>query len=210
MGKYIDLTGQKFGYLTVLQKTGERTHGKSKAIIWKCVCDCGQICYVSTNKLKSGHTKSCGCYAKKIASDTHRIHGDRQTRLYNIWVRMKQRCENPYDAAYRDYGGRGISVCKDWSNYIGFRNWAVSHGYSDSLTIDRVNNDGNYCPENCRWATRKEQSRNRRNNRYITANGEKHLMEDWAQITGIDKRTIHQRLKRGWSEERAIMQGVSL
>lgn len=209
MGKFIDLTGERFGRLIVVQKTDFRI-GKAKKVVWECACDCGNVCYVPTDKLTSGHTSSCGCYAKEIAGDAHRKHGKQNSRIYNIWCKMKMRCNNPTDSAYKDYGGRGIKLCEEWHDFVPFYKWAMENGYKENLTIDRIDNNQGYSPDNCRWATTKEQNRNKRNNRYITAQGQTHILEDWSALTGISKKTIHQRLKRGWSEERSVLQGVTL
>lgn len=208
MGKILDLTGKRFGHLVALRKTDAKT---KKGVIWECICDCGKTHYVFASKLTSGHTSSCGCYAHIAVGDAHRKHGKRNTRLYNIWIKIKGRCNNPKNEAYENYGGRGIKIFHDWEiDFQSFYDWAIKNGYQDNLSIDRIDNNKGYSPDNCRWATAKIQSRNKRNNRYITAGGETHILEDWAKITGISKKTIHQRLKRGWSEEKSVMQGVTL
>lgn len=146
-----DLSGRKFGRLTV--KEFARA-GNNRQSIWRCECDCGNFVEVSRNRLLSGHTKSCGCLG---------THGGKGTRLYNIWRGMKQRCFNPNNRQYNDYGGRGITVCDEWKNdFPAFRDWALTHGYRDDLSIDRINNDSSYEPGNCRWTTAKVQSNNRR------------------------------------------------
>ena len=178
---YIDLTGKRFGRLVVVERVGS-VRGK---MFWKCKCDCGGVSVVSTTHLKSGNTKSCGCLRKdsNISKDT--THGMRNTRIYYVWCALKKRCNNKNDKQFENYGGRGIKVCDDWLSFEGFYSWAVSSGYRPGLTIDRIDNDGNYCPENCRWATMEEQNNNKRNSIYVTYNGETHTIGQWSKITGI-------------------------
>lgn len=136
-------------------------------------------------------------------------HGDRpkgkKTRLYNIWLHMRERCNNPNFVYFNLYGGRGISVCDEWSHsYKVFKEWALENGYRDDLTLERKDNDGNYCPENCKWATPKEQANNRRSNRSLSFNGEQHNIEEWSKITGKPRTIIDSRLRRGWSVEKTL------
>lgn len=161
MSKIKDLTGQRFGRLVVLERVGSDKNGKA---CWLCRCDCKKIVVCRGSSLLIGETASCGC----LAREAHKTHGYAKTRLYRIWSGMKDRCYNSSREHYDCYGGRGITACDEWlHDFAAFRDWALSHGYTDSLTIDRINNDGNYCPDNCRWITMKEQAQNRRPKRTL-------------------------------------------
>lgn len=198
LGKFIDLTGQRFGRLVVVALSGQDKHGGTK---WLCKCDCGSETVVLGGNLRRNHTTSCGCVHKETIS----THGESKSRLYTIWTLMKRRCYFPSDSRYHRYGGRCIAVCEEWrDSFENFRDWATKNGYRDDLTIDRIDNNGNYCPGNCRWATRKEQQSNIGTNHLITHNGETLTVSQWAERIGVQPTTLFTRLRRHWSIERAL------
>lgn len=161
--KLIDLTGQKFGRLTVIQRVAKPKERKSKEAFWLCKCDCGNERIVSGYEIRSGNTKSCGCYHKDLASQVHKKHGYCGTRLYRIYYKMKERCYKPSNDNYKYYGGLGITICDEWLNdFSTFAMWSIENGYGENLTIDRKDNTKGYSPDNCRWITIQEQQRNRR------------------------------------------------
>ena len=158
-----DLTGQTFGLLTVARRAPNYISKTGQEAVWHCHCECGNELDVRAGQLRSGHTKSCGCFQKKAAAKSSTVHGGATTKLYGVWSSMKHRCTNPHDKRFKDYGGRGITVCQEWlHDFSAFQTWALSNGYQEGLTVDRINNDGGYSPNNCRWATMKEQMANQR------------------------------------------------
>lgn len=199
----IDLTGKRFGRLLVLGR--DETKAKDGHGRWMCQCDCGNTVSVRSNNLASGHTKSCGCY--KLMRTTK--HGQSKSRLYNIFNKMVSRCYDEKFKQYNDYGGRGIRVCDEWLySFQSFYEWAIANGYSDELTIDRINVNGDYAPNNCRWSTRKVQSNNTRRNVYYTYNRKTKTIAEWSAVTGINYNTLRARLQRyGWSIGKALSGG---
>lgn len=192
--KGYDLTGQRFGRLTATKMVGKTAGG---TLLWECQCDCGNVHVARSGSLRHGDVKSCGCLFKEKLIERNTTHGMRCSRLYQTWLDMKGRCFNPKDKAFCNYGGRNITVCDEWAkDFHAFHEWAMDNGYEPHLTIERINNDGNYEPNNCRWATRIEQQNNKRNNRRITMNGETHTLAEWAKITGIKYSTLYSRAYR--------------
>jgi hypothetical protein len=199
MSRKIEMIGRRFGRWTVIECAGKV--GKASALAYRCKCDCGTVKVVNGNKLRIGESMSCGCLKLEI----HRKHCETGTRLYHIWENMKQRCTNPANTNFRNYGGRGIAICGEWlESFEVFREWAMANGYNDTLTIDRVDVNGNYCPENCRWATREIQSCNKRQAHIIAINGEKKSVTEWAKEKGIAPSTIFARIKYGWNESELL------
>lgn len=202
-----DLRGKRFGRLVVIDKADCPDGMQKKRRYWKCLCDCGNEKIASTKLLKAGLTKSCGCLAHDILIERNAKHGKFGSRIYNIWAGMKSRCLNENDPKYPIYGGRGIRICEEWKSFEPFYEWAKNGGYSDELSIDRIDVNGNYEPSNCRWATPAEQSNNKRCNRFISAYGKTMTVAEWAALLGVPAWRIYARLKRGWTDEQAISLG---
>ena len=204
MSRFIDLTGQRFGRLTILYRDDKFKKSGKKETAYVCQCDCGAVKKIFAYSLKSGNTVSCGCQSLENrikAKTTHHLTG---TRIYRIWRGMKTRCENSNDYHYKFYGERGIRVCAEWQEFEPFYDWAIANGYTDDLTLDRIENNGNYEPSNCRWVTQKEQSNNTRKNRVITHNGISHTLYEWANSVNMQPGTFAYRINSGWSMERAL------
>lgn len=201
MPKLIDLSGQRFGRLTVIERA-DSSKGKTK---WLCKCECGKETVVFASNLTRGIAKSCGCLRNEVTSKRRTIHGQRRSRLYNIWEQMKGRCTRSTHPFYRLYGGRGITICEEWKDsFKPFHDWATANGYADNLTIDRIDTNGNYCPENCRWADMVTQANNTSRNHLLEYNGEVHTLAEWSKLTGINYMSLKTRIRRGWSVERAL------
>lgn len=193
----IDLTGQRFGRLVVLRREKTLKRGISR---WLCQCDCGEQTVTSTGSLRSGLTRSCGCLHREAAREQglkSATHGLTETRLYRVWGNMKTRCYNKRNRNYARWGARGITVCDEWrSDFQAFYDWAMANGYEDGLSIDRIDNDRGYSPDNCRWATPEQQANNTRKTTSIECNGEAYTLAQWSKKLGIDKTTLFYRLKR--------------
>lgn len=204
-GTYIDLVGQQFGRLTCLKYEG-RT--KQYDALWLCQCECGNRCVTRAGALRGGHTLSCGCFRQERTRQSHLSHGRSHSKLYKVWTKMKERCANPHDVSYPYYGPHGIIVCREWLTFEPFQAWAIAAGYQEGLTIERVNNDGNYEPGNCIWTTQAVQNRNKRNNIIVTFQGETRKLLDWADTIGVSRDILDNRLRKGWTAERALTQPV--
>lgn len=207
--KFTDLTGLRFGNLTVIKRVNNYiTPNGSKHSRWLCLCDCGKYKEIVGSKLKTGNTKSCGCLKTERLKKFNTKHKSSNLKIYRVWRAMKERCYNPKNKRYKNYGERGIKVCDEWldkengsSNFI---SWALENGYKKGLSIDRINVNGNYEPLNCRWITMKEQGRNTTKNRIITYKGESKCLTEWSEITGINISTLSWRLHKGWNVERIL------
>ena len=201
------IIGEKYGRLTVL---GERKEGKRW--IAKCRCDCGTVWETRSDRLRGGRVKSCGCYKKDLQRTLvirrNKTHSRSNTRLYAIWNGMLQRCDNPNRVAYKNYGGRGIGVCAEWREFEKFFEWAMLNGYRDDLEIDRINVNGNYEPNNCRWITRAAQAANKRNNFMVEYAGEKMHLAELSRRTKIPYNRLKSRISvYGLSVDEAVRRG---
>lgn len=197
-----DLTGKVFSRWTVVSYAGKEMWGKS---LWKCRCSCGKEKVLVKDVIVDGRSKSCGCLRREWNSTTKRTHGDsRKTRLYEIWASMLKRCRNANAKNWHNYGGRGIKVCDRWLSFASFKE-DVIRDYRDDLTIDRIDNNGDYEPQNVRWATRKQQMRNVRYNRHIAFRGEIKTAAEWADVLGVPTNRFLDRIdKLGWTIDRAM------
>lgn len=204
-GNAKDITGQTFGRLTAIAPVAKSKHGGIK---WLCICCCGTETVVIARCLISGNTRSCGCLNDELAAERKTTHNFCKLPEYKVWKAMIQRCTNPKNKAFHNYGGRGISIALEWLGFIVF--WDDMGARPTPFhTLERIDNDGDYTPENCRWATWKDQQRNRRNNRLMKYRGETRCVAEWAEITGINHTTIEGRLSRNWPVEKVLTQPVN-
>lgn len=208
MSQYIDLVGKKFGRLSVVKRVENNHNGDT---MFLCLCDCGNYTKVSSPNLRRNHVKSCGCVKKETSPTWRTKHGLTDSRIHKTWSAMKQRCFNKNCNAYPTYGGRGITVCDEWKNdFLAFYNWAIAHGYSDTLTIDRIDPNGNYEPSNCRWIEIKKQCDNRRNTLRLEYNGETHTIGEWSKIVGVSESTLRSRYyTRRWPVEKVLFTPIN-
>lgn len=207
MGK--DLTGQRFGHFTALYPIDKRDN--SGYVVWVMRCDCGNIEERSLHNVGSCYKKNHMCHecqAKNLLKATTK-HGDSHARLYSVHSTMMQRCNNPNAHAYKNYGGRGIKVCEEWHDYEAFKEWALANGYEElkqgKCTLDRIDPNKGYSPDNCRWVDMKTQQRNRRNNVRLTLDGETKTLTEWAELTGTKPVTMRKRLEYGWPVREVIL-----
>lgn len=198
------MVGRSFGRLLVIEKADKKNGRKA----WLCRCSCGTEKVVMESNLLRGTSSSCGCLQKELLSNRRLQHGGwaNNEPLFGIWCGIKRRCNSAKDVHYKEYGGRGIRICKEWQeDYRAFRSWALQNGYQSGLSIDRIDVNGNYNPSNCRWATSKEQQNNRRSCRYYSYNNETHTIKEWSEILDINYQTLYSRItKYGYSFEEAI------
>lgn len=195
-----DLTGKKFGNLTVVKKV-ER---KNRSNQWLCKCDCGKevVCY--QYNLERGTSTSCGCLRSYYAKKTRSCHGESTGKLYKKWSSIKTRCYNKNTPCYKNYGGRGIKMCDEWLDFWNFREWAYKNGYSEGLTLERIDVNGNYEPSNCKWIPMEEQAINKRNNSFIEYGGKRQTISQWSKELGVGKEVLSYRYRAGWAPEECL------
>ena len=195
--------GCKFNRLTVLRVAGKNKFGHP---LFECRCDCGTVVLRESTRVKNGASKSCGCYQIEITSQNNSTHRLSKTRLYHIWGCMIQRCNNPKNSSYKFYGPKHVSVCPEWRNdFMEFYNWAISNGYREDLTIDRIDGNKDYCPDNCRWVDAYVQSNNRSNNRLMTLNGITKNCKQWSNYFGFNYKYFHQKCSQNnWDLEKVL------
>ena len=218
MPRYINITGEKYGKLTAIERIGRHKYGGA---LWLFKCDCGKDRIADSSSVRTGRILSCGCAAREASVKNWKIfcdaansarltHGLSGKRVYDIWRSMVSRCHNPKNIGWKNYGSRGITVCDEWRNDPKvFAEWALSNGYHDDLSIDRISNNMGYSPNNCRWISSKEQCNNRRSNRLVTIGDETKTVQQWAEQFNIDKTTLRYRLNHGWDTTKALSTKVS-
>ena len=202
MRKSIDITNNRYGRLVAVQRVA---NDKNNHELWLCKCDCGNESIVLKNSLTSNRTRSCGCYYKESRLNASKKHGMTHSRLYAVWANMIRRCNNPKANDWKFYGAKGVTVCDEWKHFSGFYEWAKKTGYKDDLTIDRIDNNGNYCPDNCRWANWDIQMNNTTRNHYIEVNGVVKTAIQWCREKGISPSTFYYRINKGWTDVDAIV-----
>lgn len=210
MGIPLDITGQRFGKLIAIERHHKDTR---KRWYWLCKCDCGGTLISKVAPLRSGNTKSCGCLKVEVAIQRNKdnaIHNLSKHPAYNIHSGMMDRCYNPKQNQYKNYGGRGISVCDDWKDITTFCNWMTDNNYIKGLSIERIDNNGNYEPSNCVLIPVENQPKNRRSNHSISYNGNSNTVAEWSRITGINMYTLFDRLYRGWTDEEIVATPVGV
>lgn len=204
-----NLEGHRFGRLTVICKDETRPtdHGR----YWKCICDCGKITYASTHALTSGNNMSCGCLLRDLTIQRNLIHNQSKTDLYVMFYSMVARCENPNTPNYKRYGGRGIKICKEWrEDFMAFHDWAFANGYRKGLSIDRIDYNGDYCPENCRWADMITQQNNKSTNRIVEYEGKKYTIANLARAFNLEYDFVYRCIVKGESVEDIVHGNVPM
>lgn len=194
----IDITGERYGNLVAVCRTQNKTKGGGYK--WLFRCDCGNEKEIPSNSVRSGLVKSCGCMVRKHG-DTD---GHKKSRLYVIWVNMHQRCKNKNNPEFKYWGGKGITVCEEWQEYAAFKKWAIENGYKNDLSIDRIDGNKGYTPDNCRWATALQQNRNQSSNHFITLDGKTKTLSEWIEISPITVSTYHKRKRKGMTDRDAL------
>lgn len=196
--------GEKYNNLTIIKEVEKRNNRRH----FLCKCDCGNEKIIRIDGITSGHAKTCGCLQLQVAKK----HGFFGTRIYQTWVQMKARCFNEQHKHYKDYGGRGITVCDEWKDdFMTYYYWSIDNGYAENLSIDRIENDGNYEPSNCRWVSMQMQANNKRNNRLIEYNNQTHTLAEWSRILGINYKTLKARIiTMCWDVKRAFETPVAI
>lgn len=207
-----NLIGNTYGRLTVVDTAEDLVSASGyHTVMWKCRCECGELVTVRGKSLKGGVTKSCGCFQRDEMSERASKHGGFGSRLYAVWNSMRQRCNNENHRAYENYGGRGISICKEWDDFSKFREWAASSGYDETAprgkyTLDRVDVNGDYSPSNCRWVDMRSQANNRRCSIQLEHDGETLNLHEWAERVGLDYTTIWKRYSKGLPADEILRQ----
>ena len=200
-----DIIGKKFGKLTVIRFIEKKTLNNRPRYFYECKCECGNIVIREKSNLREGKMSSCGCYPAGKMNAKHGLWSY-DNKLYGVWQTMKARCFRQNCHKYKDYGARNVTVCDEWKNdFKAFNDWAFANGYKEGLSIERIDNDGNYEPSNCKWITKEAQAKNKRSNVFIEFNNERHCLAEWARLLNINYKLLHQRLKNGWSIEKAFL-----
>lgn len=195
--KYEDVTiGKVYGKLTIIGTGNNSRYCKDRT--WLCKCECGNEVEIQEMKLKTGWTKSCGCFRSMTTTLRKTRHGFSHTRLHDIWCGIKSRCTNANTKSYKHYGGRGIKICDEWLKFENFRDWSYKHGYADNLSIDRIDVNGDYSPLNCRWVDIVTQMNNTTRTVLLTYNGETHSLAEWARILNVNYHALKRRRDAGW------------
>ena len=193
--RFQNLQGQRFGKLVAIEFI---EINKNKKSVWRFKCDCGNEKNIIVSNVKNGRTSSCGCEHKKQLSNRVKKHGYCGAKLYTIWIDMKDRCFNPNNTSYSNYGGRNIKVCNEWKHdFKTFKEWAFKNGYKEGLSIERINNNKDYSPNNCKFISFLDQNKNKRSNKYVTIDGETKTISEWSRVVGINRNTISRRISKG-------------